>query len=88
MFDIKRDYDAEALVESVENSLARLGYMQLRAVRCHAQKATVRLSGNLSSYHLKQIAQTVAIRVPGVYQVINEIEVNSSARAKSPPRNG
>lgn len=41
MFDIKRDYDAEALVESVEKSLARLGYMQLRAVRCHAQKATV-----------------------------------------------
>lgn len=33
------------------------------------------LSGNLNSFYLKQVAQSVAVKIPGVGSVRNEIVV-------------
>lgn len=63
------------LAARVKLSLERLGYQQLRAVNCRVDRGDVCLTGRLPSYYLKQIAQTIAMRVPGVYRITNEIEV-------------
>ncbi len=64
------------LVSRVKHSLAKLSYRQLDGVDCTVESDDrVTLSGRLRSYYLKQIAQTIAIKVPGVKSVTNEITV-------------
>jgi osmotically-inducible protein OsmY len=59
----------------VADALASGGYLALRHVRCETHGDRVTLSGHVPSYHLKQIAQTLAMRVAGTCQVQNRIEV-------------
>lgn len=68
-------HEPDILIERVKASFDGLGYPQLANVECHAQGSTIRLAGRLSSFYLKQIAQTIAIKIPGVRRVINDIEV-------------
>lgn len=64
------------LVNNVRASLGRLSYQQLNDVDCSVDgNNNVTLTGNLKSYYLKQIAQAIAIKVPGVGQVNNQILV-------------
>lgn len=64
------------LVSKVRASLGRLSYQQLNDVNCSADNNNqITLTGHLKSYYLKQIAQTIAAKVPGVEQVKNEILV-------------
>ncbi len=63
-----------SLVTEVQNALSILSYRQLDQVECFAEKqGHVTLSGKLQSYYLKQIAQAIALKVPGVRQVTNKI---------------
>ena len=59
----------------VADALASGGYSALRYVRCETHGDRVTLSGSVPSYHLKQMAQTLAMRVAGSCQVQNRIEV-------------
>lgn len=64
------------LVTRVKLSLGKLSYHQLDGVDCHVENGDqITLSGNLRSYYLKQIAQAIALKVPGVRSVNNEILV-------------
>lgn len=64
------------LVNNVRASLGRLSYQQLNDVDCSVDgENNVTLTGSLKSYYLKQIAQAIAIKVPGVGQVNNQILV-------------
>lgn len=64
------------LIRKVELSLESHSYHQLNDVTCTAQAADqITLRGQLRSYYLKQIAQTIAQKVPGVRLVRNEILV-------------
>lgn len=64
------------LVSQVRDSLRKLSYHQLDDVECAVvSEDHVTLTGKLHSYYLKQIAQTIAIKVPGVRRVTNEILV-------------
>ena len=65
------------LARRVENALQGLGYSQLTRIDCEADGTTVTLRGMLASFYLKQIAQTIALKIPGVHRVKNEIEVQS-----------
>lgn len=69
--------DPAVLERQVKNSFRGLGYPQLDRVECRVRRMTVYLRGTLGSFYLKQIAQTIAVKVPGVHQVVNEIEVRS-----------
>ena len=81
--DIHLTTDPTELVERVKATFAGLGYPQLANVACDAQGSTIYFTGVLNSFYLKQIAQTLAIKVPGVRRVVNNIEVDSDI--KSPP---
>lgn len=64
-----------SLEDRVRISFEQLGYPQLNAVQCAAEGDLMRLSGQLNSFYLKQVAQSVAVKTPGVRSVENEIEV-------------
>ena len=59
----------------VRNALLGLRYHECSDLLCEANGATVTIKGNLPSYHLKQMAQIIAMNVPGVRNVVNEITV-------------
>lgn len=63
------------LEDRVRISFEQLGYPQLNAVRCNAEGDEMLLTGELHSFYLKQVAQSVAVKIPGVRSVRNEIEV-------------
>lgn len=65
----------DGLASRVCNSFSGLGYRQLDKIQCWADGDHVILDGNIESFYLKQIAQTVAIKVPGVRRVTNNIIV-------------
>jgi osmotically-inducible protein OsmY len=63
------------LAERVECALRSTGYGRLRNIGVNAQARGVILAGRVPSYYLKQVAQAVALAVPGVHQVRNDLEV-------------
>jgi len=71
----KSNVTKPSLVELLQISFDQLGYPQLKEIQCEADGDVMILSGVLKSFYLKQIAQTVAINVPGVSSVRNLIEV-------------
>ena len=64
-----------SLEDRVRISFEQLGYPQLNAIHCQAEGDTMRLSGSLKSFYLKQVAQSVAVKTPGVRSVENQITV-------------
>ncbi|QEG36932.1 BON domain-containing protein [Bythopirellula goksoeyrii] len=74
--DIRVTYEPTVLAEKVKNSIDKLGYPELKNIRCRAHQSDIHLQGHLASYYLKQVVQTIAIKVPGVHKVINDIEVS------------
>ena len=64
-----------SLEDRVRISFEQLGYPQLNSVRCSATGGLMLLTGELNSFYLKQVAQSVAVKIPGVREVQNEIEV-------------
>ena len=64
-----------SVVDQIRRTLSCLGYAQLNAVQCVLDGDEVLLTGKLDSFYLKQVAQSVAIKIPGVRNVRNEIQV-------------
>ncbi len=62
-------------VDQVERALRNSPYLALRNVACERRDDVLILRGLLPTYYLKQVAQSVAVQVDGVRQVVNEIEV-------------
>jgi osmotically-inducible protein OsmY len=63
------------LAERVERALRATGYGPLRGIEVTVQARLVILGGRVPSYHLKQVAQTTALAVPGAHQVRNDLAV-------------
>jgi osmotically-inducible protein OsmY len=63
------------LAGRVESALHVTGYCAMRNLQVSVQARVVILAGRLPSYHLKQVAQTAAQGVPGIHQIINDLEV-------------
>jgi osmotically-inducible protein OsmY len=66
----------------VAGSLHASGHSALRKVKVSATARTITLQGNVPSYYLKQLAQTVAKRVDGVATVVNDTVVLPSSTNK------
>ncbi len=63
------------LAERVFHTLQQLSCQRLRTVRCEARGTTIVLHGEARSYYFKQLAQTIAAKVPGVHYVVNKVRV-------------
>jgi hypothetical protein len=72
------DFRCSRAVRVVDQAQARLGrsaYPIVRNVVCSYDNGTLVLTGRVSSYYLKQIAQTVIQTIDGVDRIMNELEV-------------
>jgi osmotically-inducible protein OsmY len=67
------------LAERVARALRTTGYPSLRAVRVLVRGQLVSLHGRVPSYHMKQLAQAVAMEVAGGREVRNDVEVTRPA---------
>ena len=61
--------------EQIRQVLRGSGYSELRLVTVSARDEVVVLKGQVSCFYLKQIAQTVALAVPAVQKLSNELKV-------------
>ena len=59
----------------VARSIRELSCHQIRDVECVCQKGVVTLRGTLPTFYLKQVAQSIASKVPGVNRIVNDIRV-------------
>jgi osmotically-inducible protein OsmY len=65
----------ESVSEDVERVLRGSSHFGLRRIRCKYVDGVATLTGDVSSYYLKQVAQTIVGQLPQVRQVKNEIRV-------------
>ena len=68
--------DSLSLEAQIQDSFRQLGYAQLNSIKCSSVDGEIFLTGELDSFYLKQVAQSVAIKVSGKQNVQNEIHVN------------
>lgn len=64
----------------VELILRASSHCELRQVTCRFQNGTATLTGQVSSYYLKQIAQTIVHQLPQVTRIDNQLCVVTSFR--------
>ena len=64
-----------SLADQVSERLRGSTYHALRVVTCHCDTGVVTLTGQVSSFHLKQMAQTIVGSLDDVARVDNRIEV-------------
>jgi osmotically-inducible protein OsmY len=69
----------DMLRDAILNGLRQSGYRALARVQCEVVGGTVALSGVVPSFFLKQIAQTIIMRMSGVTRLTNRLEVQSSS---------
>jgi len=69
---------AGELASLVSIQLRCSGYAPLWCVKCEAQDDVVSLTGTVPTFHLKQIAQELAVHTVGVRRVENRLLVASS----------
>lgn len=72
----KRCPELDALTGQVRDALKCSGYHSLERIEVTTNgRGAVRLEGDVSSYYLKQIAQTLAMAVDGVRSLDNAVVV-------------
>lgn len=65
-----------ALAERLHSELANNPYVARRNLRFEASAGRVVLRGTVKSFYEKQMAQEVVLRIDGVEEVDNLVEVN------------
>lgn len=63
--------------EQIQQQLCASPYRELATVDCRVFRGVAFLDGAVSSFYLKQIAQSVARRVPGVQRILNQVHVRT-----------
>ncbi|MDB2686840.1 BON domain-containing protein [Mariniblastus sp.] len=67
---------SDSFQQKLRERFELLGYPQLQAVECSLEDGTVQLTGQVDSFYLKQVAQSVAAKIAGPHCVQNMIKVN------------
>jgi osmotically-inducible protein OsmY len=73
--------EKEVVEASVRSILQRSCYTQVQCVSCEFHEGVLTLRGRVSSYYLKQIVQTLVLRLEAVVELNNRLEVVYPPRA-------
>ena len=65
----------EAIEALVEARMRQSGYYELRKVSCDFHEGVLTLRGCVTSYYLKQLAQSLVFHLDGVEELNNRLEV-------------
>lgn len=71
----RRSTEDAALSERVDRMFRESHYRPLRQVAWTCEAGRVTLRGEVPSFHLKQVAQSLIGRLPGVAEVDNRLQV-------------
>mgnify|MGYP002389154063 CR=1 FL=1 len=69
------DFEDIRLSKQITEALRESGYVGLRTVEVELEGQTVLLRGTVYSYYLKQMAQEITRKVPGVRHIRNKVTV-------------
>ena len=58
-----------------QSHLRKSGYHELHLVSCDFHEGVLTLRGRVSRFYLKQVAQTLILRLDGVGEINNRLEV-------------
>jgi osmotically-inducible protein OsmY len=67
--------DFSSLTEAANARLREAAYRPVQAVNCECDDGVLYLYGRVPSFYCKQLAQEAVVRLPGVGNVVNRIEV-------------
>ncbi len=67
--------DPQAIQAAVQEALHLAGYGELRRVAVECDGGAITIVGGVPTYYLKQLAQNIALDVPGIERVRNELHV-------------
>ena len=74
---LDRSKERQAVQVEAQSRLCRIALHELRFVSCDFHEGVLTLRGRVSSFYLKQVAQTLIRRVDGVGEVNNRLDVAS-----------
>lgn len=77
--ELRPSVETDDMVRRLAEAFARVPHLPVSSVTWELEGTTVVLRGCVRSFYLKQLAQSVALRQPGIARVINEIEVDGKA---------
>ena len=72
-----------SIVSLAESQLRRSGHLPLSNIGCEFHQGVLILTGRLTTYYLKQMAQTVVAGLEEVEEIVNRIEVLSPTECRS-----
>jgi len=67
--------EKQIIEAAAQSRLRTSGYHQLRLISCEFHEGVLTLRGHVSSFHLKQVAQTLIRTMAGVGEINNRLEV-------------
>ena len=67
--------EKQAVQAEAQSRLRKSGYHELHIVSCEFHEGVLTLRGQVSTFHLKQVAQTIVRRLEGVGEINNRLEV-------------
>lgn len=70
----------DGIVESARGRLQSSPYSALKEIVCIDRDGALELEGDVPTYYLKQVAQTLVVGVEGVTAIVNRIEVRAGRR--------
>jgi len=74
------DHEEQAVEAAARSRLRSTGYVCIGRVECRFDDGTLVLSGSVTSYYRKQIAQTAVMSLNGVDRVVNDIKVRNCSQ--------
>ena len=73
--ELGRAKEAQVVQSQAQSRLRKSGYHQLQLISCEFHEGVLTLRGRVSSFYLKQLAQTLINQLDGVGEVNNRLEV-------------
>lgn len=68
----------DQLLNDIQRSLSDTGYRLLEGVDVSVTSGHVRLTGDVPTFHFKQVATSAVLRTHGVQQLQNDLSVSAS----------
>ena len=73
--ELGRAKEAQVVQAKAQSRLRQSGYHQLQLISCEFHEGVLTLRGRVSTFYLKQVAQTLINQLDGVGEVNNRLEV-------------
>jgi osmotically-inducible protein OsmY len=72
---------SQSVIDEVRKQLQSSPHYPIRGLRCDFYEGVVTLRGPLPSYYLRQLAQSLVLKVAGVLELDDRIVVNPASSA-------